>query len=60
MGTKIFVTAEGEELTLEDTLIRSMRSITALEKIIKEQDIQFNTLFDRVIALEAVVNGDSE
>tara|TARA_R110002012_G_scaffold29959_5_gene91654 strand:- start:5 stop:187 length:183 start_codon:yes stop_codon:yes gene_type:complete len=60
MGTKIFVTAEGEELTLEDTLIRSMRSITALEKIIKEQDIQFNTLFDRVIALEAVVNGESE
>ena len=42
MATKIFVTAEGEELTLEDTLIRSMRSITALEKIIKEQDIQFN------------------
>ena len=60
MGTKIFVTAEGEELTLEDTLIRSMRSITALEKIIKEQDIQFNTLFDRVIALESVVNGESE
>lgn len=60
MGTKIFVTAEGEELTLEDTLIRSMRSITALEKIIKEQDIQFNTLFDRVIALEAVINGESE
>ena len=60
MGTRIFVTAEGEELTLEDTLIRSMRSITALEKIIKEQDIQFNTLFDRVIALEAVVNGESE
>ena len=60
MGTKIFVTAEGEELTLEDTLIRSMRSITALEKIIKEQDIQFNTLFDRVIALDAVVNGESE
>ena len=60
MGTKIFVTAEGEELTLEYTLIRSMRSITALEKIIKEQDIQFNTLFDRVIALEAVVNGESE
>ena len=60
MATKIFVTAEGEELTLEDTLIRSMRSITALERIIKEQDIQFNTLFDRVIALEAVVNGESE
>ncbi len=60
MTTKIFVTAEGEELTLEETLIRSMRSITALEKIIKEQDIQFNTLFDRVIALEAVVNGESE
>tara|TARA_R110002012_G_scaffold81786_1_gene206907 strand:+ start:4050 stop:4232 length:183 start_codon:yes stop_codon:yes gene_type:complete len=60
MATKIFVTAEGEELTLEDTLIRSMRGITALEAIIKEQDIQINTLFDRIIALEAVVNGESE
>lgn len=60
MATKIFVTAEGEELTLEDTLIRSMRGITALESIIKEQDIQINTLFDRIIALEAVVNGESE
>jgi hypothetical protein len=60
MATKIFVTAEGEELTLEDTLIRSMRSVTAFEAIIKEQDIQINTLFDRIIALEAVVNGESE
>ena len=60
MGTKIFVTAEGEELTLEDTLIRSMRSITAFEAIIKEQDIQINNLFDRVIALEAIVNGESK
>ena len=60
MATKIFVTAEGEELTLEDTLIRSMRSVTAFEAIIKEQDIQINTLFDRVIALEAVVNGEKE
>ena len=52
MATKIFVTAQGEELTLEDTLIRAMRGVTALEAIVKEQDVLINALADRLNELE--------
>jgi len=55
MTTKIFVTAEGEELTIEDALIRSMRAVTAMEAIIKEQDTMMNALYDRVNLLEKTI-----
>ena len=55
MTQKIFVTAEGEELTLEDTLIRAMRSVTALNAIVKEQDILLDKLADRLNVLENTV-----
>ena len=56
MTTKIFVTAEGEELTIEDALIRSMRAVTAMEAIIKEQDTMMNALYDRVNLLEKTIS----
>ena len=52
MTQKIFVTAQGEELTLEDTLIRAMRGVTALESIVKEQDMLINALADRLNEIE--------
>jgi len=55
MTSKIFVTAEGEELTIEDALIRSMRAVTAMEAIIKEQDTMMNALYDRVNLLEKTI-----
>ena len=55
MAQKIFVTAEGEELTLEDTLIRAMRSVTALNAIVKEQDVLLDKLADRLNVLENTV-----
>lgn len=58
MGTKIFVTAQGEELTLEDTLIRAMRGVTALEAIVKEQDMLINALADRVNEMERTFLGE--
>ena len=58
MATKIFVTAQGEELTLEDTLIRAMRGVTALEAIVKEQDMLINALADRVNEMERTFLGE--
>lgn len=55
MTTKIFVTAEGEELTIEDALIRSMRAVTAMEAIMKEQDTLMCALYDRVNLLEKTI-----
>ena len=56
MTTKIFVTAEGEELTIEDALIRSMRAVTAMEAIMKEQDTLMCALYDRVNLLEKTIS----
>lgn len=55
MTTKIFVTAEGEELTIEDALVRAMRAVTAMEAIMKEQDTMMCALYDRVNLLEKTI-----
>ena len=55
MTTKIFVTAEGEELTIEDALVRAMRAVTAMEVIMKEQDTLMCALYDRVNLLEKTI-----
>jgi hypothetical protein len=55
MTNKLFVTAQGEELTLEDAVVRAMRGVTACEAIIKEQDILIEKLADRVNMLEATL-----
>ena len=53
--TKIFVTADGEELTIEDALVRAMRAVTAMEVIMKEQDTMMCALYDRVNLLEKTI-----
>lgn len=55
MTDKIFITSDGEELNLETTVVRLMRSATALESIVKEQDILINVITDRLNVLESTV-----
>lgn len=55
MTDKIFITSDGEELNLETTVVRLMRSATALEAIVKEQDILINVITDRLNVLESTV-----
>ena len=55
MTNRIFVTKEGEELDLETCVQRLMRTASALEALVKEQDILVERLADRVNCLENTI-----
>ena len=51
--SKLFVSLEGEECSIEEQVVILSQSVRALEAIVKEQNSQIDNLYTRLFFLEA-------